>query len=128
MSELKRRVDELEQRNRALEESWRINISKEEDCSSFDQKHEEHETTLVYTSDEVVLRQSKNMPDQLDMRLNVQIDTLSSPTNLTIVLLERLRELQLEVVSVQSNAQPFNLKAHLLLTQTKVYTIPNLNL
>jgi hypothetical protein len=112
-------VEELQQRNRALEESLRLDISRKEECSSFDQRHEEHQATLVYRSDEVILKQSKNMPNQVDMQINVQIDPLSSPTNLMIVLLERLRELQLEVVTVQSNIQPFNLEAHFLLTQIK---------
>jgi hypothetical protein len=56
------------------------------------------------------------------LQINVQIDPLSSPTSLMIVLLERLRELQLELVSVQSNVQPFKLEVRLLITVIKVYT------
>lgn len=119
MSELKRRVEELEHRNRALEESLRVKFSKKEGCTSFDERHEEHEATLVYKCDEFTLKQSKNMPNQADMRINVQIDPLSSRTNLIILLLERLRELQLEVASVQSNVQPLNLEAHFILIQPK---------
>lgn len=119
MSELKHRVDELEQRNRALEESLRIIISNKEGCSSFDQRHEDHQATLVYISDEVVLEQSKKIPNHVDMRINVQIDPLSSPTNLTIILLQRLRELQLEVISIEYNVQQFKFEAHLLITQIK---------
>jgi len=117
MSELKHRVEELEQTNRALEESLRVNISKKKGCTSFDQRLEEQHGTFVYSSDEVVLEQSKKIPNQVDMRINVQIDPLSSPTSFMIVLLERLRELQLEVVSVESTVQQFYLEAHLLITQ-----------
>ena len=127
MSELKHRVDELEQRNRALEESLRINISNKEGCSSFNQRHEEHQATSVYISDVIVLEQSKKIPNHVDMRINVQIDPLSSPTNLIIVLLQQLRELQLEVVSIEYNVQQFKLEAHLLITQIKVYSISSLN-
>jgi len=88
-------------------------------CNSFDQRFEEDQATLVYSNDEVVLEQSKNMPNQVNMRINVQIDPLSSPTSLIIVLLERLRELQLEVTTVQSNIQTFKFQAHLLITQIK---------
>jgi hypothetical protein len=100
ISDLKRRESELELRNCALEELLRMNISKNEGCSSFDRIHEEHQATLIYVSDEVVLEQSKKIPNQVHMRINVQIDPLSSPTNLIIVLLERLKELQLEVILV----------------------------
>jgi len=119
MSELKLRVDELEQRNHALEESLRINISKKEGSTSFDLRLEENQATLLYSSDEVVLEQSKEIPNHVDMRINVRIDPLSSPTSLMIVLLERLRELQLELVSVQSNVQPFKLEVRLLITVIK---------
>jgi hypothetical protein len=117
MSELKRQVDELEQRNRALKESLRRNISNKERCSSLDLRHDENLTKIVYSSDEVVLRQSENIPNQLDIRINVQIDPLSSPTNFVIFLLERLRELQLEVVSVEYSIQTFKFQAHLLIKQ-----------
>ena len=127
MSELKHRLDDLKQRNCALEESLRINISNKEECSSFNQRHEEHQAALVNISDVVGLEQSKKIPNHVDMRINVQIDPLSSPTYLIIVLLQQLRELQLEVVSIEYNVQQFKLEANLLLTQIKVYSIPSLN-
>jgi hypothetical protein len=90
---------------------------KKEGCTSFDQRLEENHGTLVYSSDEVVLEKSDKIPNQVDMLINVEIDPLSIPTSLILFLLERLRELQLEVISVESNVQPFNLEAHLLITQ-----------
>jgi hypothetical protein len=69
MSELKLRVDDLEQRNHALEESLRINISKKEGSTSFDLRLEENQATLLYSSDEVVLEQSKEIPNHVDMRI-----------------------------------------------------------
>lgn len=121
MSELKRREDELQQRNRALEESLKRIISEKEGCSSLGPRHDEHLTNIVYSSDEVVLAQSENISNQLEIRINVQIDPLSSPTGLVILLLQRLRELQLEVVSVETDIETFKFQVHLVIKQIEGY-------
>eukprot|EP01018_Ginkgo_biloba_P031718 Gb_09710 [translate_table: standard] len=107
LNELKLHIDILEERNRSLEASLR---KDQKQGSSFESQEE---ATSVYRGDGVVVQQS-NIPDQVEMGINVQ-RPFSNPTNMIITLLECLRELQLEVLSIQSDVQAFQFQANLVI-------------
>ncbi|KAH9327343.1 hypothetical protein KI387_007521, partial [Taxus chinensis] len=92
LSELKLCIAQLEERNQTLENSMHIINSA---------------SAVVYESQEITLEQSKHMPCQVKIRINVNTDPVVSCSRSLLImeLLVRLRKGPLDVVSINSNME-----------------------
>ncbi|GLJ23385.1 hypothetical protein SUGI_0442460 [Cryptomeria japonica] len=115
LQELKLRVDELEQQNQILQES--VSTNKEEGSRGFESTEQScnSDNRVIYSSDEVTLEQWKKNPCQVNMKIIIQKDKVLCPASLLIKQLDLLRSKQMEVLSIQSQTQPFQFLSEILL-------------
>ncbi|XP_057813560.2 uncharacterized protein LOC131027493 isoform X2 [Cryptomeria japonica] len=113
--ELKLRVAELEQQNQILQES--ASRHKEEGSKWFEstEKSCNSDIRVIYSSDEVTLEQWKKSPCQVNMKIIIQKDKILCPASLLIKQLDLLKSKQMEVLSMQSQTEPFQFRSDILL-------------
>ncbi|GLJ23386.1 hypothetical protein SUGI_0442470 [Cryptomeria japonica] len=115
LQELKLRVAELEQQNQILQES--VSTNKEEGSRRFKSTEQSYnsDNRVIYRSDEVTLEQWKENPWKVNLKIIIKKDKVFCPASLLIKQLDLLRSKQLEVLSIQSQTEPFQFRSEILL-------------